>query len=155
MNGSGADIWGTDDAFNYYSTGLINDGVMSVNILSLDNTSTFAKAGLMIRASADPSSPHVILDVKPDGSIEFMVRQAQGGSTTFIAGLGPQAFPIGLSLQRQGSTITGYTFPGNGGLNTTLGTVSIDLPSHAMIGVAVTSHEKGTLAQAGIGVISH
>lgn len=155
VNGSGADIWGTADAFNYYYTDLINDGSMAVRILSLDNTSTWAKAGLMIRATADPSSPHVIVDVKPDGSIEFMTRSTAGASTTYITGVAPEAFPLYLQLRRSGSNVTAYISNSTGAPTLSLGPVSIDLPSHAMIGIAVTSHSRGTLAQAAVDAISH
>ena len=154
VNGSGADIWGTTDAFNYYSTDLINDGYMDARFLNLDNTSTWAKAGIMIRGSNDPSAPHVILDVKPDGSVEFMTRQTQGGSTTYFVGVGAQPFPVTLQLTRRGNQVMGYV-TGRFGSTVSLGPISIDLPSHAMIGIAVTSHLGGTLAQAGVDNINH
>jgi hypothetical protein len=143
VSGGGADIWGTQDAFNYYYTSLINDGQMSAKVTSLDNTSPFAKAGIMIRASTDPSAAHVILDVKPDGGIEFMTRSATGASTTFLAGT-TRSFPVELYLKRSGSTVTGYVIDGT--QVTQVGWVSADLPSEALIGLAVTSHQRGTLA---------
>jgi hypothetical protein len=143
--GAGADIWGTQDAFNYYYSSLINDGSMFARVTSLDNTDPFAKAGIMIRASTDPSAAHVILDVKPDGGIEFMARSAAGSTTYFIAGA-TRSFPIQFYLVRTGGTINGYVIDGT--QNTLIGSVSIDLPSDALIGLAVTSHVRGTLAMA-------
>jgi hypothetical protein len=126
---------------------MINDGEINAEVTHLDNSSPFAKAGLMIRASTDPSAPHVTLDVKPDGGLEFMTRGVAGGQTTVVAS-DTNAFPVFLILQRSGSTITAwYSRP-----NTTqlfqLGSVSIDLPSVALAGAIVTSHERGTLATA-------
>lgn len=145
VSGSGADIWGSTDAFHYYYASLVNDGRLYAQVNSLDNTDSFAKAGIMIRSSTDPSAPHVILDVKPDGGIEFMTRTAQGGQTTYLGGT-TRAFPVQLELERSGSTITAWVI--DGAMMTKLGSVSVDLPSDALIGLAVTSHQRGTLATA-------
>jgi hypothetical protein len=92
VRGAGADIWGTQDAFNYFYEALSGDGQMQVRITHLDNTDTFAKAGIMIRASTDPASAHVLLDVRPDGNLEFLQRASTGGETTFL-GTAPVTFP--------------------------------------------------------------
>jgi hypothetical protein len=149
--GAGADIWGAADSFNYYYGSLVNDGRLYTRVSSLTNTSPFAKAGIMIRASTDPSSAHVILDVKPDGGIEFMARTATGAQTTYIAGV-PRSFPVNLILERSGSTVTGYVIDGT--QSTQVGSISIDLPSEALIGIAVTSHVRGTTTTAFFDTIS-
>jgi hypothetical protein len=85
----------------------------------------------------------VILDVKADGGIEFMTRASSGAETTFIAGT-TQSFPVYLTLERHGSTVTGYVLDGTH--LTEVGSVTVDLPATALIGLAVTSHDAGTLA---------
>ena len=40
----------------------------------------------MLRKSYDASAAHVVLDVKPDGGVEFMIRAQDGGTTQFVAG---------------------------------------------------------------------
>jgi hypothetical protein len=151
VSGGGADIWGTVDAFNFDYTSLANDGGMYARVIGVNNTSSFAKAGIMIRASTDPSAAHVILDVKPDGGIEFMTRPTSGGTTTFLAGA-TRSFPILLYLVRSGTTVNAYVVDGS--QNTPIGSASIDLPSDALIGLAVTSHERGTLTTATFDQIS-
>ena len=84
-NGAGSDIWGTADSF-FYVYQPIRDGSISATVGAQNNSHGYAKAGVMIRQSLDPGSPEVILDVKPDGGIEFMTRSSQGGETTFIDG---------------------------------------------------------------------
>ena len=143
VHGSGADIWGTQDAFHYRYNFMANDGQMEARVQSLDDTSAFAKAGIMLRASTDTWSAHVLLDVKPDGGIEFMSRTSGGAETTFIAGT-VRSFPVFLRLQRHGSTVTGYVLDQT--QLTEVGSVTIDLPSTALIGLAVTSHDAGTVA---------
>jgi regulation of enolase protein 1 (concanavalin A-like superfamily) len=142
LQGGGGDIWGTADAFNYWYTGIFDDGARTVQVRSLDNTNPFAKAGLMLRESLDPSAAHVILDVRPDGSIEFMTRSSTGAETTYLAGA-IASFPVSLRLTRSGLAVTGEVSQ-DGTTWTTVGTTSPTIPSDALIGVAVTSHVKGT-----------
>src|SRR5690349_11370827 len=73
VSGAGSDIWGTADSF-FFMYQPIEDGEMSVYTRSLDNTDPHAKVGIMFRQTLDAGSVHVILDVQPDGSVEFMTR---------------------------------------------------------------------------------
>jgi regulation of enolase protein 1 (concanavalin A-like superfamily) len=142
LQGAGGDIWGTADAFNYLYTSLFDDGTRTVRIKSLSNTNAFAKAGLMLRDSLDPSAAHVILDVRPDGNVEFMTRSSTGGETTYLAGA-VASFPVWLRLTRSGSSVTGEISQ-DGSTWTTVGTASPSIAADALIGIAVTSHVKGT-----------
>jgi hypothetical protein len=54
---------------------------------------SFTRRSWMIRESLSPGSPHVILDVKPDNSVEFKTRSTLNGETRFIAGTGPSNHP--------------------------------------------------------------
>lgn len=141
--GSGADIWGTADAFHYVSQPLSGDGQIVARVTSLQNTHTYAKAGIMIRASMTAESPHVILDVRPGGGIEFMRRGSAGGSTSYLAG-GSQSPPAWLKLVRSGSTITGYV-SANGSTWNQVGSTSLALGSTPSVGLAVTSHDNSVL----------
>ena len=144
INGAGGDIWGTQDAFNFWYSGLVGDGHVSSRVMAIQNTNPFAKAGVMIRESTDPSSAHVILDARPDGEIEFMMRTATGQSTTFIAGASA-TFPVYLILTRSGSTITA-AMSQDASTWTTIGSTSVNFRPDVLQGLVVTSHERGVLA---------
>src|SRR5215471_10613824 len=73
VSGAGSDIWGTADSF-FYVYQPLRDGSISTTVFAETGTHPFAKAGVMIRQTLDPSSPEVIVDVKPNGGIEFMTR---------------------------------------------------------------------------------
>jgi hypothetical protein len=75
---AGSDIWGTEDSFHFVYQQPIGNGKIAAYVSSQDGGDPFAKGGLMIRQTLDPASPHVLLDVKPDGTIEFMTRSAAG-----------------------------------------------------------------------------
>ena len=145
--GAGADIWENADAFNYLYTVLYGgghaDGGAIVRITGLDDTNTFAKAGLMLRDTSDASGAHVILDVRPNGQVEFMTRSAPGAATTFVAGT-TTTFPVWLRL-RVSNGVTG-SISADGVTWTDVGTTPTGIGNHAMLGVAVTSHQFGVLA---------
>jgi hypothetical protein len=153
VSGAGSDIWGPADSF-LFAYQPIRDGRVGATVESETNTSPFAKAGVMLRQSLDPGSPAVILDVKPDGGIEFMKRLSPGGETTFIAGAsvpvtsdGSGGVTIGvfLELERSGHTVSASYCLGNS--CTQVGTTDF-IDGSALAGVAVTSHDPSTLNHA-------
>src|SRR5262245_11148861 len=68
IRGSGADIWGAADAFQSVLQPVSGDAQIVVRVASLQDTNTYAKAGVMIRATSAVDSAHVILDVRPNGA---------------------------------------------------------------------------------------
>jgi hypothetical protein len=139
VKGSGADIWGSADAFQYVYQPLTGDGQIIARVTGVQNTSTFAKAGVMLRETTAAGAVHVILDLRPDGSIEFMTRQTTGGATTYLSGA-TQAPPAWLKLVRTGTTVTGYAST-DGTVWATVGTTGVTMSSTALIGLIVTSHD--------------
>jgi hypothetical protein len=143
VRGAGADIWDTSDAFHYVS--LPYGGQIVARVTSVQNTDSFAKAGVMIRDASGGSgtdAAHVILDVRPTGDIEFMSRPTTGATTTLIA-TAAHDLPVWLRLAHTGSTITG-SISSDGHEWTTLGTATVSLGSSS-VGLAVTSHQQGVL----------
>ena len=147
VDGSGADIWGSADAFQFTYQTIAADGELVAQLTSpVANTLTgpaqpYAKAGLMIRQSLDSGSPDVILDVRPGGGVEFMTRAANGGQTAFVAGA-TTSFPVWLRLSRRGGTVTG-SLSSDGVSWTAIGATSA-AAGDALIGFAVTSHDNST-----------
>lgn len=143
VNGSGADIWGAADAFQAVMEPISGDVQIVARVASIQNTNTYAKAGIMLRGSLTAGSAHVILDLRPNGSIEFMTRSANGGSTTWLAG-STQPAPAWLKLTRTGTTVTGYV-SSNGSAWTQVGSTTLSIPAAAYAGLAVTSHDTTKL----------
>jgi hypothetical protein len=145
VRGAGADIWGTADAFGSVLQPISGDGQIVVRVYSLQDTNTFAKAGVMLRSSSAAGAGDVILDVRPNGSLEFMTRASTGAATSYLAG-GTQATPAWLKLTRIGMSVTGYV-SADGAAWTQVGTTN--LPSGpAFLGLAVTSHDPTKLTTA-------
>jgi len=143
VSGAGADVWGNADAFQYVSQPTSGDTQIVARVAAIQNTNTYAKAGVMLRESTSAGAAHVILDVRPDGSIEFMTRSSAGGATSYLAGAS-QPVPAWLRLSRTGSTVTA-SVSANGSTWTTVGSVTTSIPASARIGLVVTSHEVNTL----------
>jgi hypothetical protein len=98
--GSGADIWGMTDAFQYvFESVLLTNSDIVVRVDSKTDTNPYAKAGVMFRGGFEPGAPHVLLDVKPDGGVELMTRPTAGGLTTFRAGA-CASFPVWLKFEQ-------------------------------------------------------
>lgn len=147
VNGAGGDIWGTADAFHFLYQSLPGAGSISARVVAQHNVHPFAKAGVMLRQSLDPASPSVILDVKPGGGIEFMVRYASGEPTIFIAP-GAAVPPTGafLRLQRTAGNQVSAFQSADGANWTLIASVTVPFTSTDLLaGLAVTSHDVSAL----------
>jgi regulation of enolase protein 1 (concanavalin A-like superfamily) len=140
--GSGADIWGTADSFHFASRTLTGDGQIVARLTSEQNTNTYAKAGVMIRAGRAAGDAMVILDIRPGGGVEFMKRASAGGSVSFVAGA-TQALPGWLRLVRSGSTVTA-SVSADGVTWRTVGSTTATFGTSVYVGLAVTSHSPGS-----------
>ena len=92
--GAGADIWDTTDAFQYVSQPTSGDVQVVARVTAIQNTQQWAKAGIMLRQALTPNAAHVLLDVTPGGTVEFMTRASTGATTTLIT-YGTQPAPPG------------------------------------------------------------
>jgi len=142
ISGAGSDIWGSADSFTAVAEPFNGDGAVVARVVSEQNTHPFAKAGVIVGGLA-AASARVIIDVKPDATIEFMARAADGQTMSFIAGASA-AFPVWLKLSRAGDRVTG-SISSNGTAWTTVGSVGVTLPANVFAGMAVTSHDPSVL----------
>jgi autotransporter-associated beta strand protein len=146
MHGAGADIWGTADAFHFAYQTLQGDGAIVARVSSLENTNTFAKAGVMIRETLNANSKHAVMDVRPDGGVEF-IRRITAGANSVSTGGATLLNPHWVKLVRSGSTFTAYRSK-DGGNWTLVGTETIAMNETVYIGIATCSHNTSTIAEA-------
>jgi outer membrane protein assembly factor BamB len=146
--GGGGDIWGGADSFHLAYQPLAADGTLSAHVTAQQNTSPWAKAGVMLRASTDPGSPYYAAFVTPANGIAVQWRSAQGGGTSQLATSG--ALPAYLMIGRytSGSQVyyTAYT-SGDGATWTAIpsSTQALSLGTGPLLaGIAITSHNQGT-----------
>jgi hypothetical protein len=152
VSGAGSDIWGTTDSFHFTFTTMAGDGDIAVLARSESATHPFAKAGVMLRQSLDPSSPTVIFDVKPDGGTELMIRSYAGYPMLFRTG-SAGSFPVWLHLTRIGQNIAAFTSSQSCSMGCSGWTMVSNgwipwVAGPAFMGLAVTSHDSSTLNDA-------
>lgn len=146
VHGSGGDIWGNADAFQFVHRLTNRSGFAIVRVSDFEASNSFAKAGVMIRASLDPHAATAILDVRPDGGIEFMARTCTGCEMTFLGGA-TMTLPVYLTLFRDGTTYTASVLSGDLTTQVTIGSVDVTMPS-PIPGLAVTSHNPNNAVAA-------
>ena len=142
--GSGWDIQSAADSFRYTYQSCAGDTDMRARVTGIQDTDPWAKAGVMIRESAAANARYAAIFVTPENGVTFQWRKSTGGSTstTTVGGL---SVPEWVRIQRLGNTLVGY-FSADGLVWTQIGSgQTINMSTSATIGLAVTSHNDGTL----------
>jgi hypothetical protein len=148
VQGSGTDIWGTEDGGHFLAAPLAGDGFLQARFLSQGNTDPWAKVGLMIRNSRDRNSAHTFLAITPANGLALQHRPT-AGDVSFHTNVGSSTFPLWLRLERSGTNIVARR-SSNGTNWVTLGSVNPLLNSNCLIGVAISSHQNGLLSTASL-----
>lgn len=148
VQAGGADIYGTSDQFHYIWQQLASDGSVSAQVVSQTNTSSNAKAGVMLRLTSDPGSPFYDAVVTPSHSIYIQYRKNQGGSAQQSTTLTTLQSSIYLMVARTGTTFTAYY--SSDGINWTLvpgSSVTLSTMTGTLLaGIAATSHNTTKLS---------
>ncbi len=145
VQGSGADIWGYQDAFHFVYQPLNGNGAIVARVSSLQNTDPWAKAGVMIRQSADPGSPQAMMVMTPSNGTAFQYRVNLNGLSYSVGGPNTSATaPYWVKLVRSGTTFTSYQ-SANGSTWTVVGSATIPMTNAVYIGLAVTAHSYDAL----------
>jgi alpha-L-fucosidase len=147
IQGSGADIWGGADAFRYAFQALTGDSSITARVLNMQNTAGWAKAGVMIRETLDPSSRYVINFVTPANGAALQQRSGTGASASGVTASTGLAAPYWLRLVRAGNVFTSYV-SADGTNWTQSGTTTVAMNANVYAGLAVCSVKNGTLCQA-------
>jgi beta-galactosidase len=143
--GSGSDIWGTTDAFQFVYTyvPVSTNCDLRAQVLSVGNTSGNAKAALMIRESLAADSSHALVDAEPSAGLEFIWRDGTGSSASSSVVTGTS--PSWIRLTRTNDTFTAFTAP-DGATWTQIGSpTTVSMARGAYVGLAVCAHNNAAL----------
>jgi fibronectin type 3 domain-containing protein len=143
VKGSGADIWGGSDGFNYVYQPLNGDGEITAQVTGVQNTDPWAKAGVMIRETLDPGSTYAATEITPGNGARLQWRSTSGQNASDTAGPAVTA-PYWVKLVRSGNTFTSLV-SSDGQSWTTIGSTTITMANSVYIGLAVTAHNNGAL----------
>ena len=149
MSASGTDIWGTADEFRYAYKTFNGDGVASAKVESIVNTNVWAKGGVMIRESLDPSSKFAYIVATPGSGVSFGWRTITNDTCGSINVSGINA-PQYVKLNRTGNVFTaqysadGTTWTDVTNADGTVTQTTISMSGSSLIGLAVTSHNASS-----------
>ena len=145
VTGSGADVWGTADAFHYVYSTLSGNGTIVARVTAVQSdVNAWVKAGVMIRESLTADSPHGFMLMSAAKGAAFQRRRARADTSVGTAGTLSGA-PRWVKLQRSGDQFTAFEST-DGVAWTLVGTDTIPMAANVYVGVAVSSHVAGTPA---------
>ena len=139
VNGSGTDIWGTNDQFNYVYQPLAGNGTIVARVTSQTNTSSNAKAGVMIKQSTTAGSNYMMISTGPVGDVkvQYDFSGSAGGAT--------YTFPnLWMKLVSLNGKIIAYT-SADGATWTQVLSKTLAITSPATIGLFECSHKTGVI----------
>jgi regulation of enolase protein 1 (concanavalin A-like superfamily) len=147
VNGAGTDIFGTFDQFHYVDQPLggNGNGTLIARVTSQTNTSSNAKAGVMIKQSTTAGSSYILIAVAPSGIVK-----AQYDFTGSVQATSIYNFPdVWMKLVSLNGTFSAYV-SGDGTTWTLLLSRTLPTPITfpATIGLFVCSHNTSQLGTA-------
>jgi hypothetical protein len=109
VTANSGDVWNASDSFRFVYKTLNGDGAISAKVVSVTNTSNWAKAGVMIRESLDPASSYAFMFPTPDGRRAFQNRPSTGASALSAHSATAQVtLPFWVKMERKGNQFTAY-----------------------------------------------
>jgi regulation of enolase protein 1 (concanavalin A-like superfamily) len=140
VTASGADVWGTADAFHYVYQPWTGDGSIVTRVASVTNANSWSKAGVMFRETLTAGSAQAFMLVSAAKGAAYQRREMTGGVSVSTSG-SLSAPPRWLRLDRSGDIFTAYE-SADGAAWTLVGTDTIPMAQQIYVGVAVTSHDN-------------
>jgi hypothetical protein len=137
--GGMGDFWGMTDSGHLAARPVSGDAQILARVRDQSSAHPFAKAGVMLRQSVNENAAHVILDLKPDGGIEFMARRAAREPTEYLAGAVATVPDPWLKLVRTGDLVTGWS-SADGIEWMEVGSITVPMGPDIIAAMAVSSH---------------
>jgi uncharacterized repeat protein (TIGR03806 family) len=143
VNGAGADIFGSADAFQFVYQPWSGDGQIVARVVAVQNSDPLSKAGVMFRESLAAGARHALMLVTAAQGSGFELRPSTSGTTTWTAGTMVSA-PYWVKLVRSGTNFNGYGSI-DGVTWTLVGSGSIPMTTVIYAGLALTAHTTAAL----------
>jgi hypothetical protein len=155
MTAAGIDIWGVADEFHYAFKTLTGVGTIEAQVLSVDDTDPWAKAGVMIRETLEPGSKFAAVYITPGNGCRFQGRtdtDDSATSDTSVATTEQTAItaPYRIKLERDfaGNFRGYYSSDGATWQAMSWNPHTIAMNSNVYIGLALTSHNAAVTCEA-------
>ncbi len=147
VDGSGADIFGTVDAFQFVNSTQSGNATLAAKIDSIDATDPHAKSGVMFRDSLNANGMFAAVLMTASDGARMEVRSTVGGTVVNTGTNTALKLPYYVKIQRTGaSSFSGYV-SADGATWTQLGTGTAALPTSANVGLCVTAHTTSAVCR--------
>lgn len=143
VSGSGADIFGSSDQFHFVYEPLTGDGQIVARVVSVQNTDTYAKVGVMMRGSLDANAATAFTMVTAGADLYANMRSSAGASMTNYGGPAGAA-PYWVKVTRAGSVFTSAVSP-DGITWTQITAQTLTMGTTIYVGMAVSAHNNAAL----------
>ena len=142
ISGSGADIWGTNDAFQfaYVYVPISTNCDIRARVLSISKTDPWAKAGVMIRESLAPGSRNAYMAISYSNNAQYQYRAATNGSSSSYSGAGTA--PYWVRVTRTNNVFRAYSSSDGISWNAVGAAIISMAGTGAYVGLAVTAHNS-------------
>lgn len=141
VTASGANIWGTTDAFHYAWVRRSGDLHIAADLKwEGKGVDPHRKGGLMIRQNLSPGSPYADVVVHGDGMVSLQYRVEQDGPTWQI--ISATWHPTRIQLEREGDFVYFSVAGADGKLNHAGGSYRIAFQAPYYVGLALSSHDN-------------
>jgi hypothetical protein len=143
LRSAGMNIDGEADAFHYVFKPVRGDSEIVAEVVSIQYTHPFAKAGLMMRESLNEYSRHVMLALTAErgGALQFRADERAAAQSSALRAI---YAPTWLKLKRQSNDFTAYVSP-NGRLWSVLEKISVPMNQNIYVGLAVAGGRDNVL----------
>ncbi len=155
MTAAGADIWNAADEFHYAYKMLTGVGSIEAQVLSVDETNAWAKAGVMIRETLEPGSKFAAVYITPGNGCRFQSRvDADAAATSDSSVVTPEqtaiTAPYWVKIERDvaGNFRGYYSANGSAWQQMSWNPQSISMGSNVYVGLALTGHSTGVTCEA-------
>jgi len=142
VRGGGSDIWSGRDQFHFAHFNPKSGNVRAeLKVTSFENNYSWSKAGIMVRQSLEPGSPHNSLLLSGSNGLSNMYRNGLNGGSAHATDYNLKSKPIWLRMDKIGDVFTMYYKYGDDDEWTLKWTRTQALGESFYVGVAVTSHD--------------
>jgi hypothetical protein len=155
MTAAGEDIWYAADEFHFAYKMLTGSGSIVAQVLSVDNTDPWAKAGVMFRDTLEPGSKFAAVYITPGNGCRFQARGDTGinaTSDTSVVTSEQTAItaPYWVKLERDvaGNFRGYYSTDGTTWTSMSWNPVNIMMSSNSYVGLALTAHNASATCEA-------
>ncbi len=146
VTGSGNNLWGQKDEFEYLYKSIQGDFILRAEVKFLDKTGDpHRKIGWSIRDNLSENSKHVSGAIHADGLTSLQYRKETGGTTDEVKST--DSLPDVVQLERRGNSYFMSTAQWGKPL-TTVKIDSIMLRNEVFVGLFVCAHDSTAIAKA-------